>query len=152
MVAVVDKISKAQKLIPATLTWDGKVETFEAFYDLFEEWISIRLGDDAAAVLKGTVQNEHGDEIMNPCLYATWSQEIYLLLRGRLTKSPEATAVGESTVEVRAALGRSAFNLVTFWRKRGEATALRKREIDVVSPDGASTAPAHKSERPHTVR
>ena len=74
MVAVLDKISKAQKLIPATLTWDGKVETFEAFYDLFEEWISIRLGDEAAAVWEGTVQHEHGDEIMNPCLYAMEGQ------------------------------------------------------------------------------
>ena len=55
MVAVLDKVSKVSKILPDNLKWDGKPETLRPFLSLFTEWVEIRLGEDAAKVLAGTI-------------------------------------------------------------------------------------------------
>ena len=61
MVAVQDKILKASKAMPDNLVWDGKVDTWSSFFDLFTEWVEIRLGEEAAHALAGVQKDEHGD-------------------------------------------------------------------------------------------
>ena len=60
MVAVQDKILKASKAMPDNLIWDGKVDTWSSFFDLFTEWVEIRLGEEAARALTGVQKDEHG--------------------------------------------------------------------------------------------
>ena len=93
MVAVQDKILKATKMLPSNLTWNGKPDTLSSFVERFEEWVEILMGADAALVLAGKQHDEHGDATMASCLYTTWSRELYLLLRGRLTKDSADTLI-----------------------------------------------------------
>ena len=133
MVAVQEKILKAAKTLPTNLTWDGKPDTFASFDDRFKEWTEIRCGADAAAVLAGKQQDDEGTATMPSCVYATWSQELYLVLRGRLAKDTEdADAAGESMLAEREQIKRSAFNLLQHWGQMGEAkTRLDCEEIDI---------------------
>ena len=61
MVAVQGQVLKASKVIPDSLKWNGKPETLESFIGLLEEWVEIRLGDEALMVVQGLQKNESGD-------------------------------------------------------------------------------------------
>ena len=113
MVAVQDKILKATKMLPSNLSGNGKPDTLSSFVERFEEWVEIRMGTEAALVLAGKQHDENGDATMASCMYTTWSQELYLLLRGRLAKdSVDADAAAESMLASKETIQRSAFNLL----------------------------------------
>ena len=133
MVAVQDKILKATKMLPSNLSWNGKPDTLASFVERFEEWVEIRMGAEAALVLAGKQHDENGDATMASCMYTTWSQELYLLLRGRLAKDcADADAAAESMLASKDAIQRSAFNLLQHWSRLGEAkTKLDCDEIDI---------------------
>ena len=133
MVAVQDKILKATKMLPSNLSWNGKPDTLSSFVERFEEWVDIRMGAEAALVLAGKQYDENGEATMASCLYTTWSQELYLLLRGRLAKDcADADAAAESMLASKDAIQRSAFNLLQHWSRLGEAkTKLDCDEIDI---------------------
>ena len=137
MVAVLEKIQKASKLMPDNLKWDGKPDSFASFLVILTEWVEIRLGENAAMVLAGKQKDEHGDFNMAPCIYTTWSQELYLLLRGRLAKEGAAAkAIDASTTDARQSIRRSAFNLVQYWERQGVAkTQLDCDAIDLQITD-----------------
>ena len=100
MVAVQEKILKTQKLQPDTMKWDGKSDSLESFVSAMGEWIEIRLGERALKAFQGEqVDAMLGGASMPSCIYATWSQELYLLVRGRLSKTTvEGKAMDESTM------------------------------------------------------
>ena len=84
MVAVQEKILKTQKLLPDTMKWDGKYDTLDSFESAMGEWIEIRLGERALKAFQGEQMDAGvGGPSMPSCIYATWSQELYLLVRGR---------------------------------------------------------------------
>ena len=53
MVAVQEKVSKQSKILPDNMKWDGKPDTLRPFLSLVNEWVEIRLGEEAAMVLAG---------------------------------------------------------------------------------------------------
>ena len=97
MVAVQEKVSKQSKILPDNMKWDGKPDTLRPFLSLVNEWVEIRLGEEAAMVLAGQKKDEHGDWNMAPSIYTVWSQELYLMLRGRLVKDSIAAQAAKLT-------------------------------------------------------
>ena len=63
MVAVSERVSKAMKLLPDNLKWNGQHDTYDAFIDQFNEWVEIRLvstvgsSDDAKSNDPGPKEN-----------------------------------------------------------------------------------------------
>ena len=138
MVAVQEKIMKSQKLLPDTLKWDGKSDTLESFVSSMGEWIEIRLGDKALKAFQGEqVDPGMGGASMPSCIYTTWSQELYLLVRGRLSKNTaEGKAMDESTILAKAAIQRSVYNLLQHWKVQNQArTQLDCDALDIKIED-----------------
>lgn len=131
MVAVQDLISKVTKMKPTNLMWDGKPDSLQTFLFIFGEFIEVKCGEAAAGVLRGEMSDADGDPLIAPCVYATWSKELYLMLMGCTEKnSTEAQAATESAIAARETIGRSAFNLIMHWQSLGLATT--KRDCDAI--------------------
>ena len=138
MVAVQEKILKTQKLLPDTLKWDGKSDTLDSFASSMGEWIEIRLGDKALKVFQGEqVDPEMGGASMPSCIYTTWSQELYLVVRGRLSKNTaEGKAMDESTMIAKSSIQRSVYNLLQHWKAQNQArTQLDCDALDIKIED-----------------
>ena len=131
MMAVQDLISKVTKMKPTNLMWDGKPDSLQTFLFIFGEFIEVKCGEAAAGVLRGEMSDADGDPLIAPCVYATWSKELYLMLMGCTEKnSTEAQAATESAIAARETIGRSAFNLIMHWQSLGLATT--KRDCDAI--------------------
>ena len=125
MVAVENKILRGLKAKSNNLWWDGKPETLLAFLQNLEEWVHIKFGEIAMRVLSGRHTKEDGTPIP-PFMYTTWSNELYLMVLGLVgngkdsEKLTSASAVLASTLDKRAEIKRSAYNLVAYWKSLGQ--------------------------------
>ena len=138
MVAVQEKILKTQKLLPDTMKWDGKSDTLDSFESAMGEWIEIRLGERALKAFQGEQMDAGvGGPSMPSCIYATWSQELYLLVRGRLSKTTvEGKAMDESTMLAKGVIQRSVYNLLQHWKGQEQArTQLDCDALDIKIED-----------------
>ena len=138
MVAVKNLTTRASKYVPSNVSWDGKSETFDTFFAMVSEYVEIELGETAVQVLLGKRTMLDGLPIPK-YMYATWSQRLYMVLMGRINlgKDPEsatsasAKAVMNTTIDNRADIKRSAYNLLCFWRSLGQVVT----EQDCVAVD-----------------
>ena len=156
MVAVENKILRGLKSKSNNLWWDGKPETLLAFLQSLEEWVHIRFGEVAMRVLVGQSTRLDGTPIP-PFIYTTWSKELYLVILGLLGSGKEsekltsASAVLASTLDRRAEIKHSAYNLLAYWKSLGQVVTEQDcRAIDAkikmqrVELDDAAEVIAHK--------